>query len=246
MTSANIVGYQQIELPKGFSFFTATFKDCNSATLDLQKISSVQTDGSAWKTSGSGKTKCAGNIRIQKIGADGNYLDEYLYYSTKEPQGWYNKSDVYVESGSVSLANGEGLVVNNTHQTGAKLVVNGEVELTPARVLPSGFSFCGNFTPVAIDLQDISTTQTDGTAWKTSGSGKTKCAGNIRIQKIGTDGNYQDEYLYYSTKEPQGWYNKSDVYVTKGTVTFAAGEGFIANSTHQVGVRIVLPTPVAE
>ena len=213
-------------------------------TIDLQSITSVQADGSAWKTSGSGSTKCAGNITIQKIGTNGAYLDEYLYYSTKTPQGWYTAAGVYVESGTVSLANGEGLVVNNTHQVGARLVVQGEVDFLPARVLPKGFSFCGNFTPVTIDLQDITSTQADGTAWKTSGSGSTKCAGNITIQKIGTNGAYLDEYLYYSTKTPQGWYTAAGAYVEKGSVSFVAGEGFVANNTHQVGARLELPNPV--
>ena len=244
--SSNIVGYQQIDLAKGFSFFTATFKDCNQETIDIQKITSVQATGAAWKTSGSGSTKCAGNITIQKIGTNGAYLDEYLYYSTKTPQGWYDANGTYVAAGEVTLANGEGLVINNTHQVGAKLVVNGEVDLVPARVLPKGFSFCGNFTPVTIDLQDIMSTQADGTAWKTSGSGSTKCAGNITIQKIGTNGAYLDEYLYYSTKTPQGWYDATGTYVQAGTVNFVPGEGFVVNMTHQVGARLVLPNPVAE
>ena len=248
VTSANIVGYQQILLPNGFSFFTATFKDCNSATLDLQKITSVQTDGSAWKTSGSGKTKCAGDITVQKISSTGAYLDEYCYFSTKSPQGWYDSTGTtYAEAGTVTLANGEGLVIQNTHQVGAKLVVQGEVELAPARVLPSGFSFCGNFTPVTIDLQDIASTQVDGTEWKTSGSGKTKCAGDITVQKISSTGAYLDEYCYFSTKSPQGWYDSTGTtYAERGTVTFVAGEGFVVQNTHQVGARLVLPAPVSE
>ena len=241
---SSIVGYQQIALPKGFSFFTATFKDCTAAALDIQSISSVQTNGAAWKTSGSGNTKCSGAVKVQKIATDGSYLDVYSYYSTKTPQGWYDSTGTYIED--VTLANGEGLVVNNAHTIGAKFVVNGEVELAPARVLPKGFSFCGNFTPIAIDLQDISSTQADGTAWKTSGSGNTKCSGVVKLQKIGTDGNYLDVYSYYSTKEPQGWYDSSATYISKGTVTFEPGEGFIVNNAHTVGARLVLPSPVSE
>ena len=248
MQFSTIVGYQQIALPKGFSFFTATFKDCSSATIDIQSISSVQTNGAAWKTSGSGSTKCSGAVVVQKVGTDGSYLDEYSYYSTKTPQGWYDRTGTtYIEVGTVTLANGEGLVVNNMHTVGAKLVVNGEVDLAPARVLPKGFSFCGNFTPVAIDLQDISSTQADGTAWKTSGSGNTKCSGAVVMQKVGTDGTYLDEYSYYSTKTPQGWYDRTGTtYISKGTVSFEPGEGFVVNNMHTIGARLVLPNPVGE
>ena len=233
-------------MASGFSFFTATFKGIGSSSIDLQSITSVQTDGTAWKTSGKSATKCAGDIIVQKIGTDGSYLDAYAYYSTKETPGWYANGGVnYVEG--VTLAEGEGIIVNNGHSVGAKLVVNGEVQLTPARILPSGFSFCGNFTPTAIDLQDITSTQVDGSDWKTSGKSATKCAGDIIIQKIGTDGSYLTAYAYYSTKEIPGWYaNGGTDYVAKNTVTFAPGEGFIVNNGHSVGARLVLPSPISE
>ena len=240
------MGYQNIDLASGFSFFTATFKGIGSSSIDLQSITSVQTDGSAWKTSGKSATKCAGDIIVQKIGTDGSYLDAYAYFSTKETPGWYGNSGATYAEG-VTLAEGEGIIVNNIHTVGAKLVVNGEVQLTPARILPSGFSFCGNFTPVAIDLQDITSTQTDGSEWKTSGKSATKCAGDIIIQKIGTDGSYLTAYAYFSTKEPAGWYANSGAdYVAKDTVTFAPGEGFIVNNSHSVGARLVLPSPIGE
>ena len=89
--------------------------------------------------------------------------------------------------------------------------------------------------------------QTNGAAWKTSGSGNTKCAGAVSIQKIGTNGNYLDEYSYYSTKTPQGWYDSTGTtYISKGTVSFAPGEGFIVNNGHTIGARLVLPNPVGE
>ena len=231
-------------MTKGYSFFTVTFKSIGAESIDIQSIESCQVDGSAWKTSGSGNTKCAGAIKIQKVDAEGSYLDQYNYYSTKDPQGWYTMDGTYVEKGTITLATGEGLIINNTHQVGACLKVSGEVNLQPARVLPKGYSFCGNFTPVAIDLQDISSTQVDGTEWKTSGSGNTKCAGAVKIQKVDAEGSYLDQYNYYSTKDPQGWYTMDGEYIAKGTVSFGPGEGFIVNNTHQVGARLVLPAPV--
>ena len=111
-------------MPKGFSFFTATFKDTTSATLDIQKITSVQTNGAAWKTSGSGNTKCAGAISIQKIGTNGAYLDVYSYYSMKPTQGWYDSTgSAYISKGTVTFEPDEGFVVNNTHTIGARLVL---------------------------------------------------------------------------------------------------------------------------
>ena len=98
-----------------------------------------------------------------------------------------------------------------------------------------------------LDIQSISSVQTNGAAWKTSGSGNTKCAGAVSIQKIGTDGAYLDEYLYYSTKTPQGWYNNTGTtYISKGTVSFEPGEGFVVNNGHTIGARLVLPNPISE
>ena len=215
--------------------------------MDIQQITSTQVGGAAWKTSGSGSTKCAGAISVQKIGTDGAYLDQYDYYSTKTPQGWYTiGGGEYLGEGKVFLENGEGLVINNKHTVGAELVVSGEVNLEPARVLPKGWSFCGNFTPVKVDIQDISSTQIDGTPWKTSGSGSTKCAGAVSVQKIGTDGAYLDQYDYYSTKTPQGWYTiGGGEYLGTGVVFLEPGEGFVVNNKHTVGARLVLPNPVA-
>ena len=246
--SANIVGYQNINLVKGFSFFTVTLKGIGADKMDIQQITSTQVGGEAWKTSGSGSTKCAGAIVVQKIGTNGAYLDQYEYYSTKTPQGWYTETGAeYLGEGKVFLEDGEGLVVNNKHTVGAELVVKGEVNLEPARILPKGFSFCGNFTPVKIDIQDITSTQLDGSAWKTSGSGSTKCAGAVVVQKIGTNGAYLDQYEYYSTKEPQGWYTETGAeYLGRDTVFLEPGEGFVVNNKHTVGARLVLPNPVGE
>ena len=96
-----------------------------------------------------------------------------------------------------------------------------------------------------MDIQSIGSSQVDGTAWKTSGSSSTKCAGAVVVQKIGTDGAYLDQYEYYSTKTPQGWYTENGAaYVEKGVVTMDPGEGFVVNNKHGVGARIVLPSPV--
>ncbi len=240
----NIVGYQNITVPAGFTFFTATFKNLSAEGMDIQKITSLQADGSAWKTGGSSNTKCAGAISVQKTDAEGHFLDTYLYYSTKTPQGWYDiNGEKYIEN--VTLANGEGLIVNNTHPKGALILrVSGEVDLAPARMIPAGFSFCGNFTPVEIDLQQITSLQADGSAWKTGGSSNTKCAGAISIQKTDTEGHFLDTYLYYSTKEVQGWYDiNGEKYIEN--IKFAPGEGFIVNNTHPKGpCQLVFPNPL--
>ena len=215
---SNTVGYQNINLAKGWSFFTVTMKGIGSEKMDIQQITSTQVGGEAWKTSGSSTTKCAGAIRVQKIGTNGAYLDQYEYYSTKTPQGWYTENGAeYLGENNVFLEDGEGLVINNTHAVGAELVVKGEVNLEPTRVLPKGWSFCGNFTPVKIDIQDITSTQLDGSEWKTSGSSNTKCAGAIRVQKIGANGAYLDQYEYYSTKTPRDGTRKTALNISDVT-----------------------------
>lgn len=119
--SANIVGYQNITLESGFSFFTPTFKAITGGSLDIQNIKCLQADGSEWLASGKGATKCAGAVSLQKVDSTGRFGTEYSYYSTLTPAGWYSDNGtVYAEG--VTFAAGEGFIVQNIHTVGAKLL----------------------------------------------------------------------------------------------------------------------------
>ena len=240
--TSGIVGYQQISIPKGYSFFTVTFDTLDQTDYNLSDIGCLQTSGAEWKATGSGATKSTGSITVRKIDTEGAYGTEFAYYSTKTPAGWYN-GDTLIEGNAVKFASGEGMIVYCGKDAGARLQVSGTVRLIESGVgVPYGYSFSGNSSPTTINLSAIGCKQADGTAWKATGSGATKSTGSITVRKIDTEGAYGTEYAYYSTKTPTGWYD-GDTLIEGNAVTFAPGEGFIVYCGKTNGAQIILPAP---
>ena len=247
--SANIVGYQQTNIPNGWSFKTVTFKNVSGATFDLTDIATFQGSGEPWGATGA--SRCLGNITIQKITVDGSYGTAYKYYSTStngELDGWQiGSKTAKVAKGEVTFAAGEGMIIFCNKSTGAKFQFSGEVELSDTTaVIPNGWAFSGNCTPVAVDLTEIGTLQGTGAAWGTTGA--SRCLGNITIQKITVDGSYGTAYKYYSTStngELDGWQvGSKTAKVAKGDVVFEPGEGFIVYCNKTTGAQLVFPKPV--
>ena len=240
--SENIVGYQQIDIPNGYSFFTATFEDITDTNFNLSDIACKQANGNEWKTSGSSTTKSAGNIYVRKIATNGAYGTQYAYWSTKTPIGWYD-GDTQITGDAVKFEPGEGMIVYCGNANGAILQVSGSVRLVAAnKLVPNGYSFSGNSSPVTINLSAIGCKQYNGSEWKTSGSSTTKSAGTIYVRKIGTNGAYGTQYAYWSTKTPVGWYD-GDTQITADAVQFEPGEGFIVYCGNANGAQIILPAP---
>ena len=240
--SENIVGYQQISIPKGYSFFTATFENITATDFNLSEIGCKQSDGSEWLTTGSGTKKCAGAVYVRKITTNGAYGTQYKYYSTKSPVGWYD-GDTQITEDAVKFEPGEGMIVYCGNANGAILQVSGSVRLVPAdKVVPKGYSFSGNSSPVTINLSAIACKQYNGDEWLTTGSGTKKCAGAVYVRKITPNGAYGTQYKYYSTKSPVGWYD-GDTLIEGDAVQFDAGEGFIVYCGNANGAQIILPAP---
>ena len=219
------------------------FDSLDAANFNLSNIECLQYNGAAWKTSGSATTKCAGAVTVRKIDAEGSYGTRYAYYSTKATAGWYD-GDTLIDGNAITFTPGEGMIVYCGNANGAILQVAGNVRLEAANInVPNGYSFSGNSSPVAVNLSDIACLQYNGTAWKTSGSATTKCAGAVTVRKIDAEGSYGTKYAYYSTKATVGWYD-GDTLIEGNAVTFAPGEGFIVYCGNANGAQIVLPAPL--
>ena len=235
---SNTVGYQNLPVGNGFSIFTPTFKSVSGSSVDLNSISFLQSDGTAFATSG--KTGvCKGKLQIRKINADGSYATGYGWYSTLG--GWSNDGVTIIEDGTVTLADGEGFALNNILGSTCLIRVSGEVELAPRNAVATGFSLMGNSTPCTIDLTRVSFLKGDGTAFATSGKTGV-CKGKLQIQKINSDGSYAAGYGWYSTLG--GWSNDGATVVESGVVTLAAGEAFAINNLLGEAAIMVLPSPV--
>ena len=242
--SANICGYQNVDVPKGYSFRTVTFKEVansdDSNVYDLLDIHPLQADGSEYAASGA--SACNGAVKMNLMSDTlGHYGDVYQYFSTTtyDGAGWYlgakKSTSKKITRGTVFLKKGEGIIFNCTKAS--KLLLAGEVELTDTTfALPKGYSFSGNNTPVTIDLLDITPLQADGTPFAASGA--SACNGACKVNKMSdTLGHYDDVYQYFSTTtyDGAGWYlgakKSTSKKLERGVVTFNPGEGFLCNTT---------------
>jgi hypothetical protein len=100
--SSNIVGYQQIQFEKGYSFFTVTFEGMQDGKFNLADLVCTQTSGENWTSSGSAAKKCLGNIRLRKIDAEGAYGVEYKFYGGSY-NAWYEGTRLEDDSNKVTI-----------------------------------------------------------------------------------------------------------------------------------------------
>jgi hypothetical protein len=242
--SANTVGYQNIDIPSGYTIATATFKDVAGTGFKLSQIQPLHQDGNEFGTSGS--RRCNGAIVVNKISADGNYTKAYSYFTLATKLGWYDNDGVKVEGeNDVDLVNGEAILVNNGYKDQPVLFrVAGEVDLVCLNNVPAGYALFGNSTPVTIKLSDIVMLHQDGEPFGTSGS--RRCNGAIVINKISAEGNYTDAYSFFTLATKQGWYDNAGTKIEgENDVTFAPGEAFLINNGYKdQPVKIQLPVPI--
>ena len=242
-----IVGYQNINIRNGYSFFTVTFNNVtNATTFNLSDIACTKSDGSAWLRTGAAANACNGAVRLQKIDSEGAYGQRYIYYGKNASDtfgpGWYvgeraTDGSNLVTDGQITLNPGEGVIVYSSKPS-AQFQVAGSVQLTPfTGAVAKGYQFGGNCTPVTLSLSAIECTKPDGSAWLRTGAAANACNGAVRLQKIDSEGAYGQRYIYYGKNASDtfgpGWYvgeratDGSNLVTPQDDVTFAPGEGWI-------------------
>ena len=93
VVSSDIVGYQQITAPSGYSLFTVTFKDVASGEYDIQDIKVLTTAGADYTANN--------RVRMQKVSATGDYLTLYNYRLSK---GGWCQAATFLGTGAVTFA----------------------------------------------------------------------------------------------------------------------------------------------
>ena len=102
--SANMVGYQDIVVPDGYSMFTVTFKNTGATaySYDVKDIIVLNSAGDVMDdTTGTPTRRSRGKISIQKMNpSTGSLYDDHAYkFTTQSGKGWCD--------GSTPLAAGE-------------------------------------------------------------------------------------------------------------------------------------------
>ncbi|MBQ4440009.1 MAG: hypothetical protein II909_02570 [Kiritimatiellae bacterium] len=223
--TSEIVGYQQITIPTGYSLFTVTFKDVGGDEYDIQDIKVLTTAGADYASNN--------KVKMQKLSVAGEYLTLYNYRLSKG--GWCQGS-TYVGTAAVTFADGEGVALYNGDASELKLQVSGAVNLTPvSTAIPTAsYKIIGNPTPVSVDLQDV-----------IPYLGENICSANnkVKVQKIGTDGEYG---TLYNWRQSKGGWCQGSTFVGENVVTLAPGEGLAVYNGESEAVTLKFPSPISE
>ena len=265
ITSANVVGYQQIETDgTGNVMIAPTFlkvSESNAVTLADLKVTGYtppawQKVGKVWKNVGG----CTGQFVMQTLTTSG--LMENAYYwldyttsaTTKVGPGWFANPD------GTEIPGGQGAV---TFDAGKALWISGSgYSLQPTgAVNPFDVEFktdetgnvaVGNCMPVGTKLSDLTVTgytppawQKVGKVWKNVGG----CTGQFVVQTLTTSGLMEKAYYWldYTTsataKVGPGWFaNPDGTPIENGAdkVILDPGKGLWVSGS---GYNLIVPAP---
>ena len=219
ITSANIVGFQDVAVPSGFCMRTSTFK----ALTGDYKISDIKV------------TNCpgGGGDMVQLMNSDGTWGNAY-YYLTMDgtgyvEDGWYKDdggAEAVTDEDVIKI--GQSFIVTSSSDfdfTFAGEVITGKPEVT----IPAGFSIVGNPTPVEVKISGIEVIDCLG-------------GGGDVGQKMNADGTWGDAY-YYLTMDgtgyvEDGWYkDDGGAEAVTDEDILAAGDAMIFTATGEFTIK---------
>lgn len=221
LESANIVGYQLIKVPVGYTLFTPTFEGVNGE-LDLTSIQICDENGA--------ELSLINEVGVQKMDSAGAYFDLYGY--CPDAGGW-NLDFVAIETGDITFKNGETVCVANDSGADVYFKVSGQVDLVNMNKIGTGFVLWGNSTPVKIDLTKVSVVDADGN--------ELPLINEVGVQKMDSDGAYRD--LYGFCPDAGGW-NLDFAAIEEGDFTLEPGEAVCVANDYGQEVYFKLPSPI--
>ena len=181
---SSVVGYQNVDVPTGYSMRTVTFK----AIAGDYKISDIVVEGAAG----------AGGENGQLVNADGTWGNAYYYLTEEEAfvtTGWYKDA-----IGAEPVTDEDVLTVGQAFffasDSDCTLTYAGQVIAQPTVDVPAGYSMIGNPSPVAVKLSEITVEGAAG-------------AGAENGQLVNADGTWGNAYYYLTEEEAfvtTGWY----------------------------------------
>ena len=213
------MGYQQVTVPTGYSLFTVTFGEVGNidGTFNINGIKVYQ----------NGEEYASNNkVLLQKMDATGAYLQVYNYRKGKG--GWCITNTLQED---VALTDGEAVCINNNTGAEIQLQVSGSVNVNPwSGTIPTGYSLCGNMTPVTININDVIPYQ----------NGEVYASNNkVLLQKMDTSGAYLQVYNYRKGKG--GWCITNTL---QEDITLTPGEAFCVNNNTGDAIQLKFPNPV--
>ena len=251
VTSANIVGYMNKELPASGQAVGPAFINVSGEDMDLVDISATGYDPYDYEKDEGG---ARGDVQLSTLTDGGGTAVTYKWYDyTKRGEspdadvvmkGWYkevNRRYVLCVRGEVTLQPGEGLW-SNTLAYNQKLVSSGEVatKADVATAMPASGMMIANPLPVNVDLVDMYVRGYDPYDYEKDEGG---ARGDVQLSTLTDGGGTAVTYKWYDyTKRGEspdadvvmcGWYkevNRRYVLCVRDEVVLTPGEGLWTNT----------------
>ena len=226
LESANIVGYQQNALPKGFSMITPCFEIVGGGNYAIDNLT---LDGVS-----------DGDATVQVVNADGTWgtkgvwLNEYVDGDDVYPAGWFTDASGATPA-NITLIPGQA-VFFNTGSSSAKAMTAGQVSGEITITLDKGFSMIGNASPVTLPIDSITLTGVSD--------------GDATVQIVNADGSWGtkgvwlNEYVDGNTVYPAGWFTDASG-ATAAEITLTPGQSVFFN-TGATGAKASIPSALSK
>ena len=249
VVSSEIVGYQEIEIPTGYSMYTVTFKDVAGGEFDLSTIKLLNSASKEMDddNSTSPTQRSRAKVMFQKIDLDsGNLVSTSYDYTSRNQTGW-RKDLTAISAGEVTFKDGEGMYIYNNQGEVVKFLVSGKVALTPITTgIPSGYSIIGNMTPVRVDISKIKLLNSAKVEMNddNSTSPTQRSRSKVFFQKLdATTGNLDATSYDYTSRNSVGW-RKDLTQISEGAEYLEPGEAIYIYNTQGDTVYLQFPTVV--
>ena len=221
MASANVVGYQYIEIPAGYNLFTPTFNGV-ATELDVTTIAVCDADGN--------ELDLFNDVTMQKMDDTGAYLDGIAYSPTF---GGWNIDFAAVDPETFTFKPGETVCIGNESGGKVYLRVSGQVDLVNLNKITSGYVLWGNGTPVPVDFTQIQVVDADGV--------ELDLFNDVTFQKMDDTGAYLDGIAYSPTF---GGWNVDFTAIEEGDFVLQPGEAGCVGNESGAEVYFKLPSPI--
>ena len=248
--TSEIVGYQQITIPQGYTFFTATFKDVQGGVYDIKDIKVLNSAGKEMNddNSTSPSQRSRNKVQFQKLSATGAIDASHTYkFTTQNNKGWCDSSTPLTD-GECTFTDGEGFYFYNGQGEDVIFQMSGSVKLTQTSIpVATGYSIFGNSTPVVIDVRDIKVYNSDGKEMNDDNSTtpSRRSRNKIQIQKLADTGAIDASHTYkFTTQNNKGWCDNSTP-LAEGEFELQPGESVYLYNGQGETVYLQLPSPIS-
>ena len=226
LESANVVGYQNIDVPNGYIMLTPTFENVDASTHTVQDLKPQNAPGD-------------GSVTLQTMSDDGSsWVGEYQWWTEADmgmPDGWYEPNSG--ELATDILVSGKAAMIYSP-VAGVTMLVSGSVSSSNvSNPCAIGYTMSGNNTPVNRSVGELKVTLEDGSAAPGDGS--------ITLQTMSEDGSsWVGEYQWWTEADmgmPDGWYEPNSGELASETLTPGLSTMVYSPSAE---IKIVVPAPM--